>query len=202
MRRRPLVRDRGGAPRLADGGAWFSLSHTEGFAMIGLAAAPPVGVDLERTRPLSIARHRREEICAAAMGAGSAPLPYAEPDRALLQAWVRLEAFAKARGLGLARTLADLRLRGTGYPRPSPPHIEAAARNLTHEAGLTVADVTLPYTLQGAAAVRSGRPLPHPRHLPTDRRSIERLLQQPWCDLHPIPPRGSLATGGVDGSGL
>ena len=30
MRRRPLVRDRGGAPRLADGGAWFSLSHTEG----------------------------------------------------------------------------------------------------------------------------------------------------------------------------
>ena len=168
--------------------------------MIGLAAAPPVGVDLERTRPLNVARRRREEICAAAMSVAGAPLPHAEPDRALLQAWVRLEAFAKARGLGLARTLADLGLCGTGYPRPCPAQIEAAALHLARQTGLTVADVGLPRSLQGAAAVRSGRPLPHPRHLPTDRARIERLLQRPWCDLQAVPPRGSAATGGVDGS--
>ena len=126
--------------------------------MIGLAAAPPVGVDLERTRPLNVARRRREEICAAAMSVAGAPLPHAEPDRALLQAWVRLEAFAKARGLGLARTLADLGLCGTGYPRPCPAQIEAAALHLARQTGLTVADVGLPRSLQGAAAVRSGRP--------------------------------------------
>ena len=37
------------------------------------------------------------------------------------KAWVRVEAFAKARGLGLARTLADLGQRGHGRLRARTP---------------------------------------------------------------------------------
>jgi phosphopantetheinyl transferase len=191
IRRRPLVRDQGGAPRLAEGGAWFSLSHTEGFAMIGLAAVPPVGVDAERTRPLNIPPRRREEICAAAAGVAGAPLTDVEPDRAMVQAWVRLEAFTKARGLALFTTFADLGLRGAGRPRPSLAHIEAAAEQLAHRASLAVADVSLPCGLQGAIAAGPGSRLPHPRDFPIDRGSLAQLLHQP----RPGPHHGPAARG-------
>jgi len=186
-RRRPYVRGAGGAPRLVDGGVSFSLSHTEGFALVGLAAASPIGVDLERARPVEIPQRRREELCAAAVGIGGAPLPYGEEDRATVQAWVRLEAFTKARGRALLGTLTDLGLRGTRLPPPPPACVEAAARALAGRTGLTVSDLPLPAGLQGAAAVGLGAYLPAARALPADRAGLDELLGRPW----PHPGRGS-----------
>ncbi len=183
-RRRPFVRGQGGAPRLADGGACFSLSHTEGFGIVGLAAAPPIGVDVERTRRVAMPPRRRAELCAAAVGiGGGAPLPHAEADRAMVQAWVRLEAFTKARGRALRGTLADLGLRGTGHPPPPPAHLEAAARDLVGRVRLTVSDLSLPDGLQGAVASGLGGRLPALRELPADREGLDELLSRPWPRL-------------------
>jgi phosphopantetheinyl transferase len=179
-RRRPFVRGPGGAPRLADGGASFSLSHTEGFALVGLAAAFPIGVDVERARPVALPRRRREELCAAAVGLAGAPLPHGGEERAMVQAWVRLEAFTKARGRALLGTLADLGLRGTGLPPPPPAGLEAAGRALVGRAGLTVTDVRLPAGLQGAAAVGLGADVPAARALPADRAELDELLGRAW----------------------
>jgi phosphopantetheinyl transferase len=177
VRRRALVRGQGGAPRLAESEARFSLSHTEGFALIGLAATLPIGVDVERTRPLDMAPHRRDEICAVGAGLGGKLPVGSEADRAVVQAWVRLEAFTKARERPLFETLADLGLRGEGH-RP-PARVAAAARHLAHRAGLAVCDVGLPRGLQGAVAIGAGGRLPHPRLLPAHRAGLERLLVLP-----------------------
>jgi 4'-phosphopantetheinyl transferase len=178
VRRRPLVRDQGRAPRLAEGRPRFSLSHTGGFALIGLSASLPIGVDVERRRPLKMAQRRRDEICAAGAGLGG-KLPDADGDRAVVQAWVRLEAFTKARGRALVETLADLGLRG-GARRTVPlANVEAAARRLAREAGLAVCDVGLAPELHGAVAVGIGSRLARPRRLPADREGLEELLAGP-----------------------
>jgi len=178
VRRRPLVRSPGGKPGL--GGAQFSLSHTEGFALIGLTARLPIGVDVERTRSLKLSQRRQEEICAVGAGLGGKRAADVEADHAIIQAWVRLEAFAKACGRGLGQTLADLGLRERRHRLMPCAQLEAAARNLARDAGLTVSDVRLPCGLHGAVAVGVGAPLPHPSLFPADRESVERLLAQPW----------------------
>lgn len=178
VRCRPLVRPQGSAPRLAGGGARFSLSHTEGFALIGLAATLPIGVDVEWTRPLRMLRRRRDEICAVGAGLAGTSLPVADAERAV-QAWVRLEAFTKARERTLIATLADLGLRGKGR-RPLPSdRLEAAARQLAQQAGLRVCDLDLPGALRGAVAVGAAGGLPQLHQFPADRTGIERLLLRP-----------------------
>ena len=131
---------------------------------------PPVGVDLERTRPLDVARRRREEICAAAISVAGASSPHAEPDRALRQAWVRLEALPRAR----ARPGQDLcgRVVRHGLSASVPAADRGAGRHFARQTGPTVADVAC----RAACKVRRSRPqrppLPYPRHLPTDRARI------------------------------
>jgi len=180
IRRQPLLHGAGGKPGLAGGEAQFSLSHTEGFALIGVAAAHPIGVDLERTRPLKLPPRRRDELCAAGAGLGGKHLPDTGTDRAIVQAWVRLEAFTKARGRALALTLADLGMRGKTR-RPLPPaNLETAARRLARRAGFDVFDLELPPGLQGALAAPSGVGLPGLRLFPAHRAGAEQLLAAPW----------------------
>ncbi len=108
----------------------------------------------------------------------------------MVQAWVRLEAFTKARGRALLGTLADLGLRGTGLPPPPPACLEAAARALVWRAGLTVADVRLPPGLQGAPPWASGRVCQPPgRFRPTARGSTSccAVPGRIWCAV-PVDP--------------
>ena len=52
--RQPFVTGPAGKPALADRSLQFSLSHVEGYALIGLTRAGDIGVDLERDRPLRL----------------------------------------------------------------------------------------------------------------------------------------------------
>jgi 4'-phosphopantetheinyl transferase len=176
IRGRTLVRGPAGKPHLAGGGAELSLSHTAGFALIGVSATLAIGVDLERTRPLGFSPRRRDEIAASGTGLGGRPLPEADGEQAVLQAWVRIEAFSKARGATLAQTLADLGLRGPEHGRAPLPDLQAAACRLAARAGLAVHDLSLPAGLQGAVALPIGAEAPQPARLPADRASIEALL--------------------------
>ena len=171
-----FVRGPGGKPHLAAGGAAFSLSHTDGLALIGVARAGAIGVDLERTRTLRMSSRRREEILAVAAGLAAGPVGDPTSDEALLHAWCRLEAFAKARGEGLSHVLGELGLRNAGGRQLSCSQISVAARHLARQAGLEIADLRLPRGLYGAVAAESLSQSPRPRRFPADAQAIRRIL--------------------------
>lgn len=90
----------------------FSLSHSSGHALVAVTKGRPVGVDLEEKRPLAMSPERRKRILEA--GRRLAPdgsLP-GESEAAVLQAWVRLEAFAKVDGRGIGRVLTSMGVMG------------------------------------------------------------------------------------------
>jgi 4'-phosphopantetheinyl transferase len=172
-----FVRARSGKPRLAQGQATFSLSHSDGFALIGVARRGEIGVDLECARTVRVSTHRRRLIVAAGAGlAGTSLGEESAADAAFLQAWSRLEAFAKARGSGLARMLADLGARGSDARAIAPSRVEAAARRLSEETRLQTYDLSLPSGLHGAVAIEHSLALPPVRSFPVDSAAIERLL--------------------------
>lgn len=158
-----------GKPSLAAGPA-FSLSHVAGHALIGITSTGTIGVDIERrARDIRMAAERAQRIRAA--GNRLAPhLPaLSEDDHGTLRAWVRLEASAKAEGIGIARMLgrhgvlgsAERAQRDGGPPRSSP---------------LRVADLSLGRDLLGAVAASQTVALPPPVHdLPATYAGLARL---------------------------
>lgn len=90
----------------------FSISHTlttsaEAWALIAVARDGVIGVDIEQPRPVRMAQARRIAIEAAAHHlAPHSPLP-ATAEARFLQAWVRLEAAAKASDEGIGRLLTQ-----------------------------------------------------------------------------------------------
>lgn len=106
-----LTRSASGRPSIAGAPFDFSVSHAAGYALLGLAHGgnARIGVDLEGLRDLAMSDERRRRIVAAADVLGRAPRSSAAPvDIAVvLDAWVRLEAVAKASGRGMARVLSE-----------------------------------------------------------------------------------------------
>jgi phosphopantetheinyl transferase len=177
VRGQKFARGPGGKPGLPAGGATvFSLSHTDGLALIGVARGGTIGVDLERTRTLRMSSRRREEILAVAAGLAAVPVGDPASDEALLRAWCRLEAFAKARGEGLSHVLGELGLRNAGGRQLPCKQIATAARHLARQAGLEIADVKLPRGLYGAVAAAGLAQSPWPRRFPADLSAIRRIL--------------------------
>ena len=100
-----------------------SASHTEGLVACAVSRAGAVGVDVEwtgrRLRPLALA----ERFFAPAERDALRALPEPERPAHFLALWTAKEAFAKARGEGLAATgLARIRVAGvgSGAPRLAP----------------------------------------------------------------------------------
>jgi 4'-phosphopantetheinyl transferase len=117
FRRVPFAIAPDGRPHMPYGKPVFSLSHCEGAALIAIAPSGPIGADIEAARPLKVSDARRDRITASA--AALSPLQNFPEDPAarFLQAWVRLEALAKANGTGIGRTLTDAGIIGGGEPR-------------------------------------------------------------------------------------
>ena len=175
----PFVRRPGGKPRLDLGGAEFSLAHIEGLALIGVSSRLPLGVDLERIRPVKMSSRRLAEISAIGAGLSDKPLPTLGTERTFLQAWTRLEAFAKSRGRGLSQTLTDIGVRGKERRAFSLAELEVRARKVAHDARIIVHDVRLSPTLHGAVGAPHGvRPM-RVRAFPTDHAGIAQLLAKP-----------------------
>lgn len=99
----------------------FSLAHAASTALIAISTSGPVGVDLEVARELTISDDRRARIENAARSlAPDAPLPD-DADARFLQCWVRLEAVAKATGLGIGKVLTEAGVIGAAKARASTP---------------------------------------------------------------------------------
>jgi 4'-phosphopantetheinyl transferase len=72
----------------------FNLSHSKGMALVGVALDIPVGVDIERVRPLA----EHAAIAERFFPPSESP-PANAPD--FFRRWTRYEAILKAQGLGL-----------------------------------------------------------------------------------------------------
>lgn len=92
----------------------FSLAHAGTIALIGVAADQAIGVDIEVSRDLNVSGARRQRIEAVAGSLSPSQSLPGDCDARFLQAWVRLEALAKATGLGIGRLLTAAGVVGRG----------------------------------------------------------------------------------------
>ncbi|MEZ5851928.1 MAG: hypothetical protein R3D68_14880 [Hyphomicrobiaceae bacterium] len=120
----PIMRTPGGKPRLAGADIAFNLSRSGDLLAIGLSGVGPVGIDIERRRPIKAAPHRQARIVAAgeAIASGRAlPVAPEDAEASYLQAWVRLEALAKATGEGIGTLLTRLGIIGGAAQTAAQP---------------------------------------------------------------------------------
>lgn len=129
-----------------------SLTHSGGLAAVALTTAGPVGVDLERIRPVT-----QQE--------GTARVTLADPEYAewrasspsgrtdlLLRAWTRKEAVLKALGTGLAGDLRAVATRLTG-PATGAVRVTSLPAEAGRPEAWTVQDLPVAEGFAGAVAV-------------------------------------------------
>jgi 4'-phosphopantetheinyl transferase len=148
----------------------FSLSHTNTHALIGVTFGPMIGVDLEHPRAISMTPARRELIERAAAPLTARDLPITSQARTL-QAWVRLEALAKADGSGIGRMMTAIGAVGGTKPAASASAALACAERLN----LAVHDLALPGAY-GAVAIDASANLPLLNTLPDNVDAIRSAL--------------------------
>jgi phosphopantetheinyl transferase len=162
-----------GKPHLPGLPGDFNLSHTmaEGagaFALVAAGRAAAIGVDIEPRRAVRIDARRRASIIEAGIhAAGGADLPAHEDER-VLQAWVRLEAWGKATGCGIGRTLSHFGVWGRASSA-------LGARDAESDA-LIVFDVDAGPGLRGAIALPRGTRSPPLRAVPLNPAEVRQLL--------------------------
>lgn len=83
-------------------GLQFNLSHCEGLALYGLTGDRPIGVDLERLRPVEDLERLVERFYSSAEFAVICDLPAELRKIAFFRGWTAKEAYLKATGEGLA----------------------------------------------------------------------------------------------------
>ena len=178
IRQQPFDRAPGGRPRLEGREVDFSLSDSGPFLLIGISKHSDIGVDIELPRSFRMSPLRIDGILAAATvldgggadGRGARPAP--------LQAWVRIEAFAKAAGLPLASCLSRLGIRGHGRDPSTPAAIREQARRACEEADLRTRDLLLPHGLIGAVSLRGNLAMASPPPVQClDREIMDRLAR-------------------------
>lgn len=149
----------------------FSLSHSGRYGLIAIADSH-VGIDLELDRQVRFPADRQRAILAAAQALAPSRQPIG-----ILNAWVRLEAWGKARGTGIGALLHDLGIRRSSSITPRAEFAEAA-KNLLAQDNFELHDLSLPTGLYGALATRSRDIKPVVRELPADQRDLESLQSQ------------------------
>ncbi|MBT2507441.1 4'-phosphopantetheinyl transferase superfamily protein [Streptomyces sp. ISL-98] len=145
-----------GPPVLSGTGPHFSLSHSHGLAVVGLAGTP-LGVDVQRLPTVASA-----QVCLPALHPAErremAALPGEQLPAAFGELWVRKEAYLKGLGTGLCRRAAADYLGAGGPGAPGRPE-GWSVRNLPVEDGHVA-----------ATAVRADAP----------HRTVARHLPEEW----------------------
>lgn len=80
----------------------FNLSHTDGLALLAVAAERDLGIDVERVRTGMAREGIAEQFFTRAEVAALRALPPDIQDDAFFACWTRKEAYVKARGEGLS----------------------------------------------------------------------------------------------------
>ena len=132
-----------GKPSLA-GFDWpqFNLSHCDDLALLAISALP-VGVDVERVRPLDALPQMMQIACSPAERQALRALPESRRLRAFFFTWTRKEALMKAHGAGF-KLAHELSLPVGDAPQT------------VHTGSYSVYDLPLPGDLLAAVAVQAG----------------------------------------------
>jgi len=171
LRREPYVTASSGKPSLTTCPLSFSLAHTKGLALVALSQQARLGVDIERMRTVRIPDARRGPIEAEAVVlAAGAPLAGADRDMRFMNAWVRIEAVAKALGTGIGPILERVR-------HPSPLAPGAGAGRGPADPAVVAHDIEMPDGLFAAVAVAPDVIPPRTRTLPVTEQAIAALLE-------------------------
>jgi len=95
-----------GKPSIEGGqGLHFNVSHSHSLLVCALTEAAPIGVDVERVRPMRGARNIAERFFSAAEAERVRSAPPESIDAVFFEIWTRKEAFVKATGAGFSRGL-------------------------------------------------------------------------------------------------
>jgi 4'-phosphopantetheinyl transferase len=134
-----FVAEPAGKPRLAGEEVHFSVSSSGEYGLIALTQLGPVGVDIERVKPID----ELEAVALRCFGADTARELVDEPAERRAQVfyrhWTMLEAQLKASGVGLAQRLdclggeADRRALTIATVDPGPGYAGAIAVGGRHD---------------------------------------------------------------------
>lgn len=147
--RTPFALSPHGKPHLNSADLQFSISHSGARLLVAVSREGPVGVDVETRATVDMSEHRRSAIeRAAAALVPSTALPTQTGVSRFLQAWVRLEALAKATGTGIGAVLEHAM-------RQPPACVESWADAMLSVEGrrLRLEDLTLPAASAAAVAL-------------------------------------------------
>ena len=88
----------------------FNLSHSENMAIVGISRDRPIGVDLEKIRPMENAEQLAERFfCASEYALLTQAIPE-ERDKLFFQLWTAKEAYLKATGEGISGGLNQIEI--------------------------------------------------------------------------------------------
>jgi len=141
-----------GKPFLVGSRLGFNLSHSGDCLLIAVAEGRPVGVDVERIRPLSRMAALAEHCLAPPELAWWRQLGEAERIRAFFKFWTGKEAFVKADGRGLSLGLKRCVLT------PDPLRLAAVPEDCGCPRDWWLLEVELGGPLQAALCIR-GKPV-------------------------------------------
>lgn len=172
-----LTRGGRGKPHLDGAPLSFSLSHAPGLALIAIASEGSIGVDVERSRSVRVGEARRARIEAAGAAIVASSLP-ATGEARFLQAWVRLEAYAKADGCGIARLLTRLGILGSSAlaQADSAEAGQRAATMLVDDGQPAGRDLQLGAGVHAAAVFAGVAPTTLVSWLPANAEGLEKLI--------------------------
>lgn len=136
-----------GKPRLVGGGPAFSLTHAGD--LVGVAVHDgPVGVDVERVRPLSDLAAMAAHACSPAETAEAT----AGGPESFFRLWTRKEAVLKATGDGLSTAMSDLTVGPAGVTHwpaaPGPIWLTDLSPAPGHPAAVAGLGATAPHIVQ------------------------------------------------------
>ena len=86
----------------------FNLAHCESVALLAVACGTPVGIDVERVRPLPDVGDLVNRFFSGKENSEFQPLPEDQKPLAFFNLWTRKEAWLKATGEGIAHLLAGV----------------------------------------------------------------------------------------------
>ena len=168
--------EKGGKPFLSGSGVDFSVSYSGSKVLIGVRAGGAIGVDLECDREVRMTREQRNRIIAMSgiLKAQTCPAAGFDETTHFLQAWTRMEALAKATGLGIGRVLGHFGL--IGPDKGSLPDNRNNAAEFAERYDLVIDDLDVLPGLYASIAQIKGTVCPEINPLPDDIATLREFV--------------------------
>ena len=144
-----------GKPHLEASPLHFNLTHSHDVALLAVSEAAPVGVDVERKRPMESADSIVRRYFSPGERDEYLRLPESERPDAFFRCWTRKEAVVKAEGRGMFASLGTLEVSLRPDQSAQVQAIDGSARDA---AEWTVVDVEPARGFQGALATTAKQP--------------------------------------------